>query len=434
MKNFNRLLICVGCLVLLAAAWLLVATQKTDAQIQAELIEEAKALMADKIYVRAEPLLEEAAGYDEERRDEAESLLKEVYAALSETTGYAQKLIKLTEKQVSRKDSPVSVYYEAADYYVGRGKYTKAIEALRLGKEHTADADLTAKYEQLRYSYTYSGYSYDNLTSVYNGMLQVQYQEKWGLASATGELVIPCEYDKISTYSNESAIVRKDGEIFTVNSDNLRTYVLKEAAQDFGNFGNNLLALKTDAGWVRASGTMTVGSTIFEEMGMYTSGYAAVKKNGKWGVIDTEAEWFIEPEYDEVVMNELGACCEQNAIFVRDGSVYFLVSEGKVLSQSYQDARPFNETGWAAVKMDGKWMFIDAAGQIMLECGYDNVQSFSGHLAAAEVDGKWGYISMDGTLVIPAEFVEVKNFSDGVAPVRTEDGWQFIVLDEYKEK
>jgi len=423
----------VGCLVLLAAAWILVATQKSDAQIQSELIEEAKTLMADKIYVRAEPLLEEAADYEEPRRDEAERLLKDVYEALTDTTGYAQKLVKLTEKQIAREDSPVSVYYEAQEYYMGRGKTTKAIEALRLGKEHTGDPELAAKYEQLRYSYTYSGYSYDDLTSVYNGMLQVQYQEKWGLASPDGELVIPCEYDKISTYSNQSAVVRKDGEIFTINSDNLRTYVLKKDAQDFGNFGNNLLALKTDAGWVRASGTLSVGSAAFEEMGMYTEGYAAAKKGGKWGVIDTEAEWFIEAKYDEVVMNALGACCEQSAIFVRDGSAYFLVSDGEVLSESYQDVRPFNDKGWAAVKKDGNWMFIDAAGQVRLECGYDNVQSFSGHLAAVEVDGRWGYISLDGTLVISADFVEVRNFSDGIAPVRTEDGWQFIVLDEYKE-
>ncbi len=429
----SRLLACIGCIVLLGISWMLVITEKSDAKIQEELVAEAKTLLEDKIYVRAEPLLEEAAAYQEPLRDEAERLLKEVYTALGDVTGYARKMTTLIEKQISRKDSPVEVYLEAAEYYLEKGKETKAIAALRAGVENTGDEGLKSEYERLRYSYGYSGYTYSDATQVYNGMIQVKYLDKWGLADHTGELVIPCEYDKISTYSNSSAIVQKDGEIYTVNSSNLRTYLLHEKVLDFGNFGNNLVALKTEEGWVRSSGTFTVGSKAFEELGMYTEGYAAAKWNDKWGVIDTDAEWVVEPEYDEIIMDELGRCWAQGAVFAKkDGKVYLIVDE-KTGTQTYDDAQPFNKAGWAAVKSDGKWMFIDTEGNVQLKCDYTEVRSFSEHLAAVMLDGMWGYISMDGTMVIDAQFLDAGYFSEGAAPVQTNEGWQFIVLDEYLE-
>ena len=433
MKKLNRILVCICCIALLVISWMMVLSEKSDLQVQQELIAEAKVLMEDKIYVRAEPLLTEAAGYNESAREEAEELLKEVYTALIDVSGYSSKLTKLIDRQVARPDSSVEVYTDAADYYLAKGKITKAIAALRTGVEHTGDESLYERYEQERYAIDYCGYEYEDATEIYNGKLQVRSMDLWGLCDLSGELVIPCEYEKISTFSNNSAVVRKAGEIYVVNDSALRIYLLHSEARDFGNFGNNLLGLQTEDGWVRATGEMQVGSMTFEALGMYTDGYAAAKQNGKWGVIDRDAEWKIDPIYDEVVMDSLGRCWAQNAVFVRDGQSFYLVTGGSRMDTAYDDVRPFNEEGWAAVKSDGQWKFIDTSGQVQLECGYSNVKSFSGHLAAVEVDGLWGYISSDGRLVIDAEYQDAGSFSEGSAPVQMDGNWTLIMLHEYQE-
>lgn len=432
MKFLNRVLICVGCAALLCLAWFLVMNKTPESEIQADLVTQAEALMQDEIYVRAVPILEEAQGLEGPLRDKIEALLKESYVALSKKADYVYRLEALIEKQIQREDSPKSVYYEARDYYLAMGRMSAAIKAMRCGMEHLGDEELRRDYEAIRYSFTATGKSYDEVTMVYNGKIQVKGPAGWGMASSSGGYYLPCQYDQISTYSTGTVAVMQDGELFTVDADGFRTYLYEGEAEQIGNFANGLLAIKTKDGWVRATGTLLAGSMAFEELGMYSEGYAPAKQNGKWGVIDSSGAWVLQPEYDEIIMDELGRCWIQGAVFVRKGDQIKLYSGGQWLPDAYEDAKPFLD-GWAAVKQDGKWMFIDTAGQPQLVCGYEDVGSFSGHLAPAMKDGLWGYISLDGTLVIDAQFQEAKSFTGRYAPVKTEDRWTFIMLDEELE-
>lgn len=433
MKKGRFLLILLLCIAVLGLAWMLVVTEKSDTELQGELIEQAQALLADKIYIRAEPLLEEAAGYKGDRKLEAEQLLKEVYYALIDESGYARKLTQLFDTQINREGTPAEVYFEAADYYLDLGKRQKGIEILALGVKKNSTPELVARYEQERYSYLYGGETYDDVTEVYNDMIQVKRLEKWGLADYCGEIVIPYEYDKVSTFSNGKAVAKSGSEIFSIDANNHRVYLMKEAVQDFSNYGNDRISFKTDAGWVRGNGEFAMGATAFEAIGMYNESRAAAMLKGKWGIIDTAGEWVIEPTYDGILMDTIGRCWGQEAVFVKSGSSVYLVVEGKRLETAYEDACPFNEEGWAAVKQNGKWGFVDTKGELMIPCKYEEARSFSGHLAAVRQGEYWGYISVNGQMAIEPQFLDARCFVNGAAAVKNTDGWQFIILDEYRE-
>lgn len=146
-----------------------------------------------------------------------------------------------------------------------------------------------------------------------------------------------------------------------------------------------------------------------------------------------------------------------------------------VIAYRYQDARPFSD-GAAAVKLDGKWGYIDRNGQWIIparyeipEVGsfssglafaggefikkdgtpafkntrYENARAFSpkggSALAAVQVGGRWGYIDLDGSFVIPPKYQDAGDFSDGwdpnakvaassssVAPVKIGGKWGYI--------
>lgn len=48
---------------------------------------------------------------------------------------------------------------------------------------------------------------------------------------------------------------------------------------------------------------------------------------------------------------------------------------------------------------------------------YDDASSFSEGLAAVKVNGKWGFINPFGEVVIPAQFDSVMRFDNGLAQV-----------------
>jgi hypothetical protein len=351
---------------------------------------------------------------------------------LLDTGGYRRKYSALLEKQMNRKDAAPEVFAEAGAYYLATAKLNQALDILKTGMEKTGSAELVALYEKNRYTYEVNRAVYDDVTAIYGATVQVQKGGQWGIAKADGTALIPCAYEKISTFSVDRAIAQKGEEIFALDSNNNRLAKLHESAGDFGNYAQDRLPVLTESGWRRCNGELTPGNMAFEALGMYSGGYAAARLNGRWGIIDSGSVWLIPPAYDELILDELGRCYAQEALFFRRGGVVYLRSGGAELPEAYEDARPF-ASGYAAVKKDGKWGFIDASGAVRIEFAFEDALSFGQHLAAVRQDGLWGYISVYGDMVIEPVFKAAKSFSNGSAPVLSGRGWQFITLLEYKK-
>jgi len=428
-----RILISIACILLLVISWVIVAGSKSTVEKQLELMQQAAALMNAKIYISAVPLLEEAAEYNTIHTQTAEAELKKAYLALINNRGFRRKYTNLLEKQMSRTDAKPDIFAEAAKYYIDISRVQDALVVLNSGIEKTGSDQLTALYEENRYTYSTSRAKYDYVTTAHGTAIQVQIDGLWGLAKTDGSQLIPCEYEKISTYSTDRAIVKKGKEIYAIDNNNNRIAMLYENASDIGNFANNRIPLLIDGGWRRSTGEFTLGAAVFEEFGMYSGGYAAAKTGGKWGVIDLDLNWLVPAEYDEIIQDELGRCYAQGIVFARRGDFVYMLTGGQQMGDAYEDARPFSNEGFAAVKRNGKWGFIDASGNVMIGFMFDDALSFGQHIAAVKLEGLWGYVSMSGKVVIEPQFLEAKSFSSGSAPVLTERGWQFITLMEYKK-
>ena len=434
MKSSARILVCAGCILLLIVSWVVVISSKSDAEKQLALIQQAAELTKNGIYIRAMPLLEEAVGYNAPHTLAAEAELKKVYLALIDNRGFSRKYIGLLEKQMARRDALPDVFAEAAGYYLSISRIPEALTILKGGIEKTGSDRLVKLYEGNRYAYKASRASYDFVSEINGGTVQVHKGGRWGIAESDGVALIPCEYEKISTFSIDRAIVKKDGEIYAVDRDNNRIELLAERAADFGNLSDNRVPLLIGGKWIRATGDFILGSTEFEQIGTYSFGFAAAKSGGKWGVIDIGTQWLVPAQYDAIVQDELGRCYAQGAAFARSGGAVLLFADGKQIGGQYEDARPFSGEGYAAVKKNGKWGFIDTGGEVMIGFMFDDALSFGQHLAAVKQGGLWGYVSLNGKIVIEPGFIEAKSFSNGSAPVLTERGWQFITLLEYKKE
>lgn len=102
-------------------------------------------------------------------------------------------------------------------------------------------------------------------------------------------------------------------------------------------------------------------------------GLAAVKKDGKWGYIDTTGQVVVPVQYDDIAS--------------------------------------FRE-GLAKVKKDGKYGFVDKTGQVVIPLQYDYAWSFSEGLATVKKNGKIGYIDKTGKVVVPLQYDYLKKDFD----------------------
>jgi hypothetical protein len=82
-----------------------------------------------------------------------------------------------------------------------------------------------------------------------------------------------------------------------------------------------------------------------------------------------------------------------------------------VVPAKYDDAHDFSE-GLAAVKLDGKWGFIDKTGKKIIPLKYDDAEHFSEGLAPVKLDDKWGFIDKTGKEVTSFKYDDAKSFSE----------------------
>ena len=108
--------------------------------------------------------------------------------------------------------------------------------------------------------------------------------------------------------------------------------------------------------------------------------------------------------------------------------------EKKIGRQTFDDAKAFTENGYAAVCRDGKWGFVDTEGKLVIDCAYEDAESFCNGFAAVYIDGKWGYIDTEGNVIITPRFETATHFTkEGTAAVKIDEGgnevWKLIQLD-----
>ena len=432
MKKITRIIIVVGCVLLLTTSWIMTINRESISERQLRLIGQAVMLMNDGIYVRAVPLLEQAANYNGAYTLDAENNLKAAYLALMGNRGISMRYINLLEEQMGRRNVQSNIFAEAANHYFNISRVTEALRVLRDGIEKTRCDQLLYMYENNRYAFETLRTQFEYIAEINESTMQVKRDGLWGIAGVNGTIIIPCEYEAISTFSRDRAIVYTGGEVFAVDRNNNRIALHRGDATAFGNLSDNRIAILIDGAWRRATGDLIIGTLEFTQIGTYSDGHVAAQTETGWGVIDIGNNWIVPPIYEGVVADELGRSYARGAVFMRAEDGVHLIVNGEVTGHIFEDARPFSTEGYAAVMRNGKWGFIDLDGAVVIGFEFDDALSFGQHLAAVKIGEFWGYISVSGQIVIPPQYLQAKSFSSGRAPVRTERGWQIITLLEYR--
>lgn len=119
----------------------------------------------------------------------------------------------------------------------------------------------------------------------------------------------------------------------------------------------------------------------------FSEGLAAVKKDGKWGFIDTEGTVVIQP--------------------------------------IYHAANSFSE-GLAAVQMNGRWGYVDTKGNVVIPFTLSSTYAFSEGLAVYGSGIYYGYIDKTGKAVTGAVYSEATAFHNGIACVKKDNRYAFI--------
>ena len=241
---------------------------------------------------------------------------------------------------------------------------------------------------------------YDAISEFAEGLAVLWQNDKAGVTDQNGRIIVPFEYDSIKPYSDGLAVVIKDGKYGLIDKTGNRLdmdYVDEMSSRAYD--GLFLVKLNQKYGYMDRSGKIVI-PCIYEQASTFSEGLAAVSNNpsdgrDEWGFIDKSGKLVIP--YNR---------------FCFVGWFDFRYGKGPGFVEGYYPVQYFDFG-----KRESVHGFIDKEQRVVIPFAFQSVQNFSEGLAAVEVGRKWGYIDTQGNIVIPCEYDMVGDFSEGRAIV-----------------
>jgi hypothetical protein len=293
-----------------------------------------------------------------------------------------------------------------------------------------------------------------------SGLGRVRIGEKWGRVNSEGKEATPLIYDEI--YGQRDPIIKlngkygfistKTGEAITpvkydaakewthksfTSGDDFHSGYLAEVQLDgkwgcIDTRGNEIIPLKYDELNIHGSDWFPArigskwgfigdhGELIpfeYDDVKSFYNNRACVVKNGKYGFINEEGEIVIPLIYDECEPSFPYRHRAEADAFIymkRNGKYGYIDINGKeIIPPIYEHACSFNRNNeMAAIVVDSKAGFINAAGSEVIACQYEPDFSnsynyvFEDDFANVKLNGKWGVIDTNNRVAVPFQYDE----------------------------
>jgi hypothetical protein len=156
-------------------------------------------------------------------------------------------------------------------------------------------------------------------------------------------------------------------------------------------------------GFIDQQGQLVIDA-IFDDVGPFSEGLAAVNKGGKWGYIDREGKMVIEPVYKAAWAFHEGFARvqpfnEPDKFIRRDGTT--------LPAENWAAADDFSESH-ARVMVGNLFGYIDTDGKLVIQPLYTRGWNYRNGLAIVEFHEKLGVIDTSEAYVLPPEYDHIK--------------------------
>jgi len=223
-------------------------------------------------------------------------------------------------------------------------------------------------------------------------------------------------------------------------------------------------------GYVRIEDGSVAIPARYDKATPFSDGFAAVAIGEKFGYIDRDGEWIVEPSFDRaypfseglaaVEANKKVGFIDETGRMQIEAGFDVLSKKGPSSTKTYNPSYQFShglvvlrekEAGYGYVNTKGEWAippqfdraspfseglaavfiaeragYIDTSGKWIVEPRYESAGPFQEERAAVQTGEKFGYINPRGQMVIQPQFDGAGPFSDGLAGVEVDSTFGYI--------
>ena len=261
-----------------------------------------------------------------------------------------------------------------------------------------------------------------------NGLIPLKDNEsgKWGYINMEGTKVIDYLFQSAACFSDDNvAIVRADNGLEGAIDEN-GNYIIEPIYYNISHFdkGRAFAELEENGGskLIDIEGRIIAEGTYLFPVhgalqGIYNDGLACVQDytTKKYGYINTEGDYVIEPQYECAYDFADGLACVVEYDTKKYG--YIDVSGSYVVAPKYDKIGKFIDGYAYAVNDKGLFGVVDTQGNEVILCQYEDVTNAYKGVFGIKKGGLYGYYSIDKGWIIEPRYTRASCFENGYAIV-----------------
>lgn len=435
MKGY-RYLVPVALIVFMALSWYqLITSVQTEQKEYDNMLHNARSFAEQGIMVEAVSNYQNALS------------IKESMELYQEISDFYQKYGNQDE-QISWDLSFSEKYPESAEAYLpllkdyyNQKNYKGCFQLYDIVQKRTESMkEINKIMKSLEYEYSFIQNTYTEVSAFCLGLCAVKLADTngWGYIDERGSQRTSMNYRYTAPFCSSLApVITEDGEAYFIDQSGNKKQIMPDNVNivSVGALFDDKFVIFDGDKYAYYTSERKYAFGDFEYAGIMTNGRALVKQNGTWKIIDTNNVQISENTYQDVYIDELGRTFQNERAFVKTQDGWIMIdTEGQKIGEDiYEDVKLFIEdNSLAAVKINGKWGYIDKDGNQIIKPQFDDARSFSNGLAAIMKNGYWGYSNIAGDIVIDTIFQDAREFnSSGNVLVKQENVWYMLSLYKY---
>ena len=238
---------------------------------------------------------------------------------------------------------------------------------------------------------------------------------KWGFMDEKGNVVIDCQYDSVSNFTDGLARVQKNERYGYIDLDG--DVVIEPVYHQLGFFSCGLACAQKNDGdkycYLNTKGDTAIAAQFDDAYDFQDETSSAVVVVGDvFGWIDTTGKYVVNPQFEAGDYNASNAAysISDGIIPITNGDKYgYIDSAGnQITAFDYAYAWPFISENSSVTIVDKglKHGLINRQGTLVVDCIYDYLTYLDGHFFGfcTEQDGKFGLMSETGEIIAEPQF------------------------------
>lgn len=270
-----------------------------------------------------------------------------------------------------------------------------------------------------------------------NGLAPAMLKDKWGYIDVTGKMVIPNKFSQAMAFHDGKALIQKEKKWLIIDTKGKAISTVFADIEEILNVSEGIVLAQSANStqfYILPGGKILKPNKTYTDLQPFSYGLARVKRNGKFGFIDTSGKEIIACEFDAA------ASFRDTITSVEVASFYYIINKKgekiEPLPHVY-DVSSFNR-GISALYTPLTFTIYRSGGtQTKTELKHtDNklttyVYPFSEDVALFWSQGiagefRFGYLLENGKLLNPYRYEWARDFSNGLAAVKLNGFYGYI--------